>query len=130
MIFLRKSLTKNVSRLVQVTAKKKFFLIKAFFNKCDQSRRKLHIPSRLLKESLMVNFMFYAVTGSVNNRVRIKSFLLSQFFQSKSYCFCLAQFVNHQRNACWKSKAYSSSKRASNFGKGLIIKILLLRLIV
>ena len=34
------------------------FAIKYFFSKCDQIHRKLWIWSRLLKKSLMENFMF------------------------------------------------------------------------
>ena len=38
------------------------FSIKDFFSKPDQIRRKLQIPSLLLKKSLMENFVFCAVT--------------------------------------------------------------------
>ena len=44
------------------------FSIKDFFNKCDQIRRKLRIWSRLLKKSLMENFIFCAVVNSSNYR--------------------------------------------------------------
>ena len=37
------------------------FLIKDFFSKCDQIRRKPRIWSHLLKKSLMENFIFCAV---------------------------------------------------------------------
>ena len=37
------------------------FFIKDFFDKCDQIRRQLRIWSRLLKKSLMENFIFCAV---------------------------------------------------------------------
>ena len=37
------------------------FLIKDFFSKCNQIRRKLRILSHILKTSLMENFMFWAV---------------------------------------------------------------------
>ena len=36
-------------------------VIKDFFSKCDQTRRKLRIWSHLLKKSLMLNFIFCAV---------------------------------------------------------------------
>ena len=36
-------------------------VIKDFFSKCDQTRRKLGIWSHLLKKSLMLNFIFCAV---------------------------------------------------------------------
>ena len=39
------------------------FSIKDFFNKCDQIRRKLLIWPHLLKNSLMENFFFCAVTN-------------------------------------------------------------------
>ena len=42
----------------EVTAQKNKFSIKDFFSKCDQIRRKLRIWSRLLKKSLMENFIF------------------------------------------------------------------------
>ena len=37
------------------------FSVKDFFNKCDQVRSDLRIWSRLLKKSLMENFIFCAV---------------------------------------------------------------------
>ena len=37
------------------------FSTKDFFSKCEQILRKLRIWSRLLKESLMENFIFWAV---------------------------------------------------------------------
>ena len=43
------------------TAPKKKFSIKDLFSKCDQIRRNLRIWSRLLKKSLMENFIFCAV---------------------------------------------------------------------
>ena len=38
------------------------FSIKDFFRKCDHIRRKLGIWSHLLKKSLMVNSIFFAVS--------------------------------------------------------------------
>ena len=49
-------------RVARVTAQKIKFLIKDFFNKCDQIRRKLRIRSYLVKKSLMENFIFCAVS--------------------------------------------------------------------
>ena len=43
------------------TEQKTKFSIKDFFSKCDQIRKKLWIWSRLLKKSLMENFIFCAV---------------------------------------------------------------------
>ena len=43
------------------TAQKMKFSIKDFFSKCDQIRRKLRIWSRLLKKSLLENFISCAV---------------------------------------------------------------------
>ena len=43
------------------TTQKMKFSIKDFFSKCDQIRRNLQIWSRLLKKSLMENFIFRAV---------------------------------------------------------------------
>ena len=43
------------------TAQKMKFSIKEFFSKCDQICRKLWIWSRLLKKSLMENFIFCVV---------------------------------------------------------------------
>ena len=43
------------------TAQKMKFSIKDFCSKCDQIQRKLRIWSRLLKKSLMENFIFCAV---------------------------------------------------------------------
>ena len=37
------------------------FPINDFFSECDQIRRKLRIRSRLLKKSLMGNFIFCAI---------------------------------------------------------------------
>ena len=45
-----------------VTAEKMKFSMKAFFNKCDQIRRKLRIWLHLLKKSCMENFIFCAVS--------------------------------------------------------------------
>ena len=45
----------------QNTVQKMKFSIKDFFSKCDQIRRKLYIWSRLLKKSLMENFIFCVV---------------------------------------------------------------------
>ena len=42
------------------------FSIKDFFSKCDQIRSKLRIWSHLLKKSLMVNFIFCAVSELMN----------------------------------------------------------------
>ena len=47
------------------------FFIKDFFDKCDQIRRQLRIWSRLLKKSLMENFIFCAVSV-----LRLKGILL------------------------------------------------------
>ena len=44
------------------TAPKIMFSNKEFFSKCDQIRRKLRIWSHLLKQSLMENFVFCAVS--------------------------------------------------------------------
>ena len=49
--------------LSKATQKKKFSM-KDFFSKCDQTRRKLRIWSRLLKKSLMENVISCAVNGS------------------------------------------------------------------
>ena len=46
----------------QLTAQKMKFSIKDFLSKYDQIRRKLQIWPHLLKKSLMVNFIFGAVT--------------------------------------------------------------------
>ena len=43
------------------TAQKMKFSIKDFFNKCDQTRRKLRIWSQLLMKSLTKNFIFCGV---------------------------------------------------------------------
>ena len=51
------------------TAQKMKFLIKDFFSKCDQIRRKLQIWSHLLKKSLMENSTF-----CVNADVKYKGF--------------------------------------------------------
>ena len=40
--------------------------IKYLFSQCDQIRRKLRIWSHLLKKSLMENFIFCAMQGSLN----------------------------------------------------------------
>ena len=53
-------LIKNSDELINPAQKMKFF-INEFFSKCDQIRRKLRICSRLLKKSLMGNFIFCAV---------------------------------------------------------------------
>ena len=51
----------NTQHVLTCTAQKMKFPIKGFFSKCDQIRRKLRIPSHLLKKSLMENFIFSAV---------------------------------------------------------------------
>ena len=43
------------------TIQKMKFSVKDFFSRCDQIYRKLQIWSRLLKKSLMENFIFCAV---------------------------------------------------------------------
>ena len=45
------------------------FSIKDFFSKCDQIRSSLWISSRLLKKSLMENFIFCAVYISLLSKV-------------------------------------------------------------
>ena len=50
------------------TAQKPKFSFKDFFSKCDQIRRKLRIWSHLLRKSLMENFIFDAVTFTVDSR--------------------------------------------------------------
>ena len=50
------------------TAQKLKFSFKDFFSKCDQIRRKLRIWSHLLRKSLMENFIFHAVTFTVDSR--------------------------------------------------------------
>ena len=47
-------------KLRSVTAQKMEFSIKDFFNKCDQTQRKLRIWSHLLKKSSMDDFIFCA----------------------------------------------------------------------
>ena len=49
-----------------ITVQKMKFSIKDFFSKSDQIRRKLGIWSHLLKKSLMENFIFCAVYGSLS----------------------------------------------------------------
>ena len=49
------------------TAQKMKFSIKDFVSKCDKIRRKLRIWLRLLKKSLMENFIFCAVRASFFN---------------------------------------------------------------
>ena len=44
-----------------ITVQKVKFLIKDFFSKCDEIRRKLRIWSYILKKSLIENFIFCAV---------------------------------------------------------------------
>ena len=51
------------------TAPKKKFSIKDLFSKCDQIRLNLRTWSRLLKKSLMENFIFCAVVNSSNYRL-------------------------------------------------------------
>ena len=53
--------------LIYTTQKLKFSF-KDFLSKCDQIRRKLRIWSHLLRKSLMENFIFHAVTFTVNSR--------------------------------------------------------------
>ena len=48
-----------------VTAQKVKFSIKDFFSKCDQIRRKLRLWSRLLKKSLMEDFIFVQCVPSI-----------------------------------------------------------------
>ena len=64
--FLAQTLTwieKRISTPTMIhTAWKMKFIIKDFFSKCDQIRRKLQIWSHLLKKSLMENFIFCTVT--------------------------------------------------------------------
>ena len=55
--------------LEKVTAQKMKFSIKYFFSKCNQICRKLQIWSRLLKKSLMENFIFCAVSGVAVSRL-------------------------------------------------------------
>ena len=59
---------KSRSLLLQYTTQKMKFSIKDIFSKCDQIRRKLQIWSRLLKKSLMENFIFCAVTGWIKEQ--------------------------------------------------------------
>ena len=54
-----------MSKEVDNNAEKMKFLIKDFFSKCDQIRRKLRILSRLPKRPLMENFIFSAMQQRV-----------------------------------------------------------------
>ena len=49
------------------TAQKMKFVIKDFFSKCDQTRRKLRIWSHLLRKSLMENLIFCAQSSYFQN---------------------------------------------------------------
>ena len=56
--------TANINKIkwmIMHCKKKKIFFIKDFFSKPDQICREFRIWSHLLKESLMKNFIFYAV---------------------------------------------------------------------
>ena len=64
------SLDSNLTRLSprRQTAQKMRFSIKDFFSKCDQIPRKLRIWLHLLKNSLMKNLIFCAVTIEVEKK--------------------------------------------------------------
>ena len=51
------------------TAQKMKFSIKDFLSKCDQIRSFLWIWSRLLKKSLMENFIFCVVFGNIVHKL-------------------------------------------------------------
>ena len=71
-------------------AQKKTFSINDFFSKCDQIRRKLRIRLRLLKKSLMENFIFSAVVEPIT------CFTYSQFcsiFYSQKQVFHKNVFI-------------------------------------
>ena len=66
------------------TAQKMKFSIKDFFSKCDQIRSFLQIWLRLLKKSLMENFIFCAVaTGLFLYHQKIENLWLSDVFRNK-----------------------------------------------
>ena len=55
------SLTDNQESIATITAQKMKFSTKDFFSNWDQIRRKLSIWSHLPKNSLMENFIFWAI---------------------------------------------------------------------
>ena len=67
-----------------VIAQKMKFLIKDFFSKCDQIRRKLRIWSHLLKKSLMKNIIFCAVCISWLKSLNMNCFFSIIWFQGKN----------------------------------------------
>ena len=61
---------------VRHTAQKMKFSIKDFFSKCEQIRRKLRIWSRLLKKSLIENFIFCVVSANMKKEQLLKTHFL------------------------------------------------------
>ena len=105
--------------LVGVTAQKIKFSIKDFFNKCDQTPRKLGNQSLRLKKYLMENFIFCAVSefwddqdistgspyvaifflfdisqNSKNGLILIKQHLISQLLQTKPIVYQILRAEN------------------------------------
>ena len=59
-----------------IIAQKVKYVIKDFFSKCVQFRRKLRILSHLLNKSLMENFIFYLVYTFILQKSRDEELLL------------------------------------------------------
>ena len=68
-----------------VTVQKKF-LIKDFFSKCDQIPRKLRVWSHLLKKTLMVNFIFCAVSHLTTKMKRSQETVINHCFWIECGC--------------------------------------------
>ena len=104
------------------TAYKMKYSIKDFFSKCDEIRRKLRIWSRLLKQSLLDNFIFCVVFVLEVLQIFTKAFLLKNiiwtwiFFK---YCRLATLLKNEKKNLLKKDVSqlkiawYSKRQRKS-----------------
>ena len=77
------------------TAQKLKFSIKDFFSKCDLIRSFLRIWSLLLKKSLMVNFIFCAVSDECHSLPNYRRRMLRKnggLLEEKGTCIYLTKF--------------------------------------
>ena len=62
------------------------FSIKDIFSKCDQIRRKLRIWSCLLKNSIMENFIFCAVSFIIKAQISCEKMSQNKMFKGNNFC--------------------------------------------
>ena len=88
---------------IQYTAQKMNFSINDFFSKCDQISRNLRIWSHLLKKSLMENFIFCIVLGTLLFFRLYLHFNSCLKMKAGNYCGWLGQYGPCYSTNTWPS---------------------------